>query len=104
MVYRLFKVVAQVLTKGLALRVVGLNLIELKRYYRNLPNYELGKKAGITLDIFARKKKGEEELLDESVIKRRMTFAVSRYLQQAKYLIQNVEQGIFPCITKPKSN
>lgn len=81
-----------------------LNLVELKRYYRNLPNYELGKKAGITLDVFARKKKGEEELLDENIIKRRMTFAVSRYLKQARHLIQNAEQGIFPCITKPKSN
>ena len=45
----------------------------------------------------------EGTVYDDALERRRMTFAVSRYLKQAKQLIANAERGVFPCI-KPVSN
>lgn len=65
-----------------------------------LSNYEIGLKAGIDLDLLARTTDGEE--IDEALERRRMTIAVSRYLAQAKNLIANAENGIFPSLQNPK--
>jgi hypothetical protein len=72
-----------------------LEITKLRRENPKLSNYELGVKAGIKLDLLARNKDEEWNIELE---RRRMTIAVSRYLTQAKNLIANAEQGIFPSI------
>jgi hypothetical protein len=47
--------------------------------------HELGKRAGVELDLMARTTEGET--ITEAMEKRRMTIAVSRYLKQAQHLI-----------------
>ena len=59
--------------------------------------HELGKRAGVELDLMARTTEGET--ITEAMEKRRMTIAVSRYLKQAQHLIDNAALGIFPKIT-----
>ena len=61
---------------------------------------EIGAMARIDPDILKRDTSGQD--LDDSLVRRRMTIAVSRYLKQAKLLIANAERGIFPSI-KPLS-
>ena len=58
--------------------------------------YEIGKRAGIELDLLARDTEGEE--ISEAMERRRMTIAVSRQLLQASHLISNAAAGIFPSV------
>ncbi len=62
---------------------------------------ELGMRAGIELDLFARITNSEDMDDSEYERTRRMTIAVSRYLKQARHLIDNAAHGVFPCI-KPR--
>ena len=71
-------------------------LWELRQRYPDLSLYELGKRAGMELDLLARDTKGEA--ITEEMERRRMTIAVSRHLLQARYLIANATNGIFPSI------
>ena len=72
------------------------HLWELRQRYPDLSLYELGKRAGMELDLLARDTKGEA--ITEEMERRRMTIAVSRQLLQARYLIANAANGIFPSI------
>lgn len=62
--------------------------------------YELGRKAGIELDLLARSTAGE--ILTEDMERRRLTIAVSRMLKQARHMIDNAGLGVFPSIKPPK--
>ncbi len=74
-----------------------LKLHSLRKRHPEMTLFELGKRAGIELDLLARTTEGEA--ITESMEKRRMTIAVSRYLKQAKHLIDNAAMGVFPKIT-----
>ena len=74
-----------------------LKLHSLRKRFPDMTLYELGKRAGVELDLMARTTHGESIHLE--LEKRRMTIAVSRYLKQASYLIDNSAKGIFPKIT-----
>jgi hypothetical protein len=80
-----------------------LQIHKLRKKYPNLSLNQIGIKAGIELDIFARITNSDD--MDDSVYEevRRMTIAVSRYLKQARHLIDNAAHGIFPSI-KSKNN
>ena len=73
-----------------------LKLYSLRKRFPDMTLYELGKRAGVELDLMARTTHGESIHLE--LEKRRMTIAVSRYLKQAGYLIDNAAKGIFPKI------
>jgi hypothetical protein len=77
-----------------------LKVLAIRVKYPSLNNYEIGLKAGIDLDIYARDTSGVD--IDLSIEKRRMTIAVSRYLGQARNLIANAEMGIFPSLNEQK--
>lgn len=72
-----------------------LNVYKIRHANPTMSNYEIGKEAGIDLDLLART---TDELLTDELERRRMTIAVSRYINQAKKLIANAERGIFPSI------
>jgi len=74
-----------------------LKLHSLRQRYPDMTLHELGKRAGVELDLMARTTEGET--ITEVMEKRRMTIAVSRYLKQAQHLIDNAARGIFPKIT-----
>jgi hypothetical protein len=74
-----------------------LKLYSLRKRFPDMTLYELGKRAGVELDLMARTTHGESIHLE--LEKRRMTIAVSRYIKQAGYLIDNAAKGIFPKIT-----
>lgn len=74
-----------------------LKLHSLRQCYPDMTLHELGKRAGVELDLMARTTEGET--ITEAMEKRRMTVAVSRYLKQAQHLIDNAALGIFPKIT-----
>jgi len=74
-----------------------LKLHSLRQRYTDMTLHELGKRAGVELDLMARTTEGET--ITEAMEKRRMTIAVSRYLKQAQHLIDNAALGIFPKIT-----
>ena len=74
-----------------------LKLHSLRKRHPDNTLYELGKRAGVELDLLARTTEGEA--ITEAMEKRRMTIAVSRYLKQAQHLIDNAAKGIFPKIT-----
>lgn len=74
-----------------------LKLHSLRQRYPDMTLHELGKRAGIELDLMARTTEGET--ITDAMEKRRMTIAVSRYLKQAQHLIDNAARGIFPKIT-----
>lgn len=80
-----------------------LKLYRLRERHPRLSLNELGIKAGIELDLFARMTSADdvEANSDADTEARRMTIAVSRYLKQARHLIDNAEHGIFPSI-KPR--
>ena len=59
---------------------------------------ELGIKAGVELDLFARITNDADMDNSEYEKTRRMTIAVSRYLKQARQLIDNAAHGVFPSI------
>ena len=73
-----------------------LQVREIRNTNLTATNYQIGRMAGIELDILARDTTGID--YDDALERRRMTFAVSRYLKQAKLLIANAERGIFPSV------
>ena len=73
-----------------------LKVHEIRNANLTATNYQIGLMAGIELDILARDTSGM--VYDDALERRRMTFAVSRYLKQAKQLIANAERGVFPSI------
>ena len=75
-----------------------LKIQRLRKKHPDLSLNELGIKAGIQLDLFARITNSED--MDDSDYERtrRMTIAVSRYLKQARLLIDNAADGVFPSI------
>ena len=79
-----------------------LRLWELRQRYPDASLYELGKKAGIELDLLARDTEGEE--ITEAMERRRMTIAVSRQLLQARILIANAATGVFPSVKPPSKS
>lgn len=76
-----------------------LKIHRVRERYPRISLYEVGVRAGVELDLFARTTDGE--ILDETVERRRMTIAVSRNLAQARNLIDNAAHGVFPSL-KPK--
>lgn len=80
-----------------------LQIHKLRKRYPNLSLNEIGIKAGVELDLFARITNPGD--MDESEYEktRRMTIAVSRYLKQARHLIDNAAHGVFPSIKAQKS-
>ncbi len=74
-----------------------LKLHSLRKRHPEITLFELGKRAGVELDLLARTTEGEA--ITEAMEKRRMTIAVSRYLKQAEHLINNAAMGVFPKIT-----
>lgn len=73
-----------------------LKVHEIRNTNLTATNYQIGRMAGIELDILARDTSGID--YDDALERRRMTFAVSRYLNQAQKLIGNAERGIFPSV------
>ena len=74
-----------------------IRLWEMRLKYPDMSLNELGKKAGIELDLMARTTEDVIEL-SASDERRRMTIAVSRQLKQARHLIDNAALGVFPSI------
>lgn len=74
-----------------------LKLHWLRKRHPEMKLYEIGARAGVVLDLMARTTDGE--MMNQDIEKRRMTIAVSRYLKQAKHLIDNAAMGVFPKIT-----
>lgn len=75
-----------------------LKIHRLRKKHPDLSLNELGIKAGIQLDLFARITNSEDMDDSEYEKTRRMTIAVSRYLKQARLLIDNAANGVFPSI------
>ena len=75
-----------------------LKIQRLRKGYPNLSLNELGMRAGVELDLFARITNDANMDNSEYEKTRRMTIAVSRYLKQARHLIDNASHGIFPSI------
>lgn len=73
-----------------------LKVHEIRNTNLTATNYQIGRMVGIELDILARDTCGID--YDDALERRRMTFAVSRYLKQAKQLIANAERGVFPSV------
>ena len=78
-----------------------LKIHRLRKKHLDLSLNELGIKAGIQLDLFARITNEADMDRSEYEMTRRMTIAVSRYLKQARHLIDNAAHGVFPSI-KPR--
>lgn len=78
-----------------------LHIYKLRKRYSKLSLNEIGLKAGVELDLFARITNDADMDNSEYEEVRRMTIAVSRYLKQARNLIDNAAYGIFPSI-KPR--
>jgi len=70
----------------------------LRKKHQKLSLNELGIKAGVELDLFARATNDGDMDTSEYEMTRRMTIAVSRYLKQARHLIDNAAHGVFPSI------
>ena len=75
-------------------------LWQLRHLYPDDTLFELGKRAGIELDLMARST--DVEAMTEDMERRRMTIAVSRLLKHARHLIDNAALGKFPSI-KPSA-
>jgi hypothetical protein len=73
-----------------------LELYELRARKPELTLWQLGELAGIELDLMARTTHGQQMTLQQERI--RMGIAVSRYLYQARNLIWNATEGIFPSV------
>ena len=71
-----------------------LDVYELRIKKPNLTLWQLGEQAGIELDLMARSTDGQMLSLQQERI--RMGIAVSRYLKQARNLIWNATEGVFP--------
>lgn len=78
-----------------------LELYELRQRHPDLTLWELGKRAGIELDLMARTTDEVSLTLQQERV--RMNIAISRYLRQARNLIWNATEGVFPSI-KPFAN
>jgi hypothetical protein len=79
-----------------------LKIHRLRKKHPELSLNQLGIRAGVELDLFARITNSEDMDDCEYERTRRMTIAVSRYLKQARHLIGNAANGIFPSI-KPRN-
>lgn len=75
-----------------------LDVYELRLKKPDLTLWQIGERAGIELDLMARSTDGQILSLQQERI--RMGIAVSRYLKQARNLIWNATEGVFPS-TKP---
>jgi hypothetical protein len=75
-----------------------LKIHRLRKRYPDLSLNEIGIRAGVELDLFARITNSADMDNSEYEKTRRMTIAVSRYLKQARHLIDNASHGIFPSI------
>ena len=75
-----------------------LKIYRLRKKHSDLSLNELGIKAGVELDLFARITNDADMDNSEYEKTRRMTIAVSRYLKQARQLIDNAAHGVFPSI------
>ncbi len=75
-----------------------LKIQRLRKKYPELSLNELGMRAGVELDLFARITNDADMDTSEYERTRRMTIAVSRYLKQARHLIDNAGIGLFPLI------
>jgi len=73
-----------------------LELYRLRKRYPDHTLWQLGQRAGIDLDLMARTT--EEVNLTPAQERARMNIAVSRYLRQARNLIWNATEGVFPSI------
>jgi hypothetical protein len=65
----------------------------------HLQLWQVGERAGIELDLQARTT--DEVMLTLQEERRRMAIAVGRYLGQARNLIWNATEGVYPSIAKP---
>jgi hypothetical protein len=73
-----------------------IELYDLRAKYNKLTLWQLGEKAGIELDFMARTTDAVGMTRAEERI--RTAIAVSRYLKQARNLIWNATEGVFPSI------
>ena len=73
-----------------------LDLYDLRKRKPDLTLWQLGEAAGLELDLQARTIKDVAMTTQDERI--RMTIAVSRYLKQARNLIWNATEGVFPSI------
>lgn len=77
-------------------------LLEIDQIRKDYPHFalaEIGKIAGIQLDIFRYALPDENDWVDQKLEDRRLAIAVSRYSKQAHHLIYNAARGIFPVTT-----
>ena len=79
-----------------------LKIHRLRKKHPDLSLNELGIRAGIELDIHRRTTNEADMDNSEYEEVRRMTIAVSRYLKQARHLIDNAAHGVFPSIKSSK--
>jgi len=75
-----------------------LKIHRLRKMHPELSLNQLGIRAGVELDLFARITNEADMDTSEYEKTRRMTIAVSRYLKQARHLIDNAAHGVFPSI------
>ncbi len=73
-----------------------LELYRLRKLYPDYTLWQLGQRAGIELDLLARTT--DEVNLTPAQERARMNIAVSRYLRQARNLVWNATEGVFPSI------
>ena len=73
-----------------------LDLYALRKKKPDLTLWQLGEAAGLELDLMARTTKDVEITMQDERI--RMSIAVSRYLKQARNLIWNATEGVFPSV------
>lgn len=73
-----------------------LELYALSKRYPDYTLWQLGQRAGIELDLLARTT--DEVDLTPQQERVRMNIAVSRYLKQARHLIWNATEGVFPSV------
>lgn len=78
-----------------------LELYELRQQHPDLTLWQLGERAGIELDLMARTTDEVSMTVQQERV--RMNIAISRYLRQARELIWNATEGVFPSI-KPFAN
>ncbi len=80
-----------------------LQIHKLRKRYPKLSLNEIGIKAGVEIDLHRRTTNDADMDNSEYEEIRRMTIAVSRYLKQARHLIDNAAHGVFPAIKVRKS-
>lgn len=81
-----------------------LQIHKLRKRYPKLSLNEIGIKAGVEIDLHRRTTNDADMDNSEYEEVRRMTIAVSRYLKQARHLIDNAAHGVFPSIKARKSS